>query len=56
MPVEIRELVIKTEIVSREPPSPQRLSLAELRSLKKQVLAECRRQLRQETSRGGFNR
>ena len=56
MPVEIRELVIKTEIVSRDTPPAQGLSLAEMRQLKMQVLAECRRQLRREASRNDYIR
>lgn len=46
MPVEIRELVIKTEIVSRDEQVEGSLSDEQLHALKQQILQECLKQLR----------
>lgn len=46
MPVEIRELVIKTEIVSETTQSEGVLSEEQLQALKQQLVQECLKQLR----------
>lgn len=47
MPVEIRELIIKTQITSNSALSSD-LSEPDLQRLKQEVLAECLRYLRQQ--------
>ncbi len=49
MPVEIRELIIKTQITSSAPELPG-LTEPDLQRLKQEILAECLRYLRQQKS------
>ncbi len=57
MPVEIRELVIKTKITSRVVPEPpSALSPQVLAALKQQIMQACLKQLKQETRRNNFDR
>ncbi|HTR00579.1 MAG TPA: DUF5908 family protein [Candidatus Acidoferrum sp.] len=51
MPVEIRELVIRTEVTSREPDRRDGHGKAELKQLKRQLLAECRKLLQARHAR-----
>lgn len=46
MPVEIRELVIKTEIVSSDEQIDGNLTDEQLYALKQQIIQECLKQLR----------
>lgn len=46
MPVEIRELVIKTDIVSSDNHTEQALTDEQLQALKQQIIQECLKQLR----------
>jgi predicted ThiF/HesA family dinucleotide-utilizing enzyme len=56
MPVEIRELVIQTTIVSRPAGSPEPLSPVQLSALKKQIVQECLRLLQERPGKMGFER
>ena len=61
MPVEIRELIIKTEVVSNShnrptDPDNYRDYRKALEVLKKQLLAECQRMLHAQQERTAFNR
>ena len=56
MPVEIRELRIKTDVVSQQTNSIGKLSVSDIAVLKKQIVAECKRTLRVKKSTGSFNR
>ncbi len=55
MTVEIRELVIKTEIKSA-PDSPAKLTTEELIELKEQMIAHCKRLLKKNAQSGRYNR
>jgi len=55
MPVEIRELVIKTEITSAKPEAAP-LQAADLQKLKSQITEECLRVMRQQASRERLER
>jgi len=57
MPVEIRELVIKTNIVStsREQEATQ-LTTQSLAALKQQIMNECLKMLRDKNHKNSFNR
>ncbi|QMV15970.1 DUF5908 family protein [Vibrio spartinae] len=46
MPVEIRELVIKTEIQSQPESKQDTLNEQQLNALKQQIIQECLKQLR----------
>lgn len=46
MPVEIRELVIKTEIVSSSEKAEAGITEQQLQALKQQIVQECLKQLR----------
>ena len=55
MTVEIRELIIKTEIksVSEE---PAKLTAEELKALKQQIVVQCKRLLKSNSRNSRFNR
>ena len=55
MPVEIRELVIKTDIESRPKPSDE-LTEETILKLKQQLLQECQRLLKAQTDDRRFRR
>jgi len=57
MPVEIRELVIKTNIVSaaKEQETTQ-LTTQSLALLKQQIMSECMKMLRDKNHKNNFNR
>ncbi|QWT40679.1 DUF5908 family protein [Dickeya dadantii] len=48
MPVEIRELVIKTDIQSQNTPAAAELDAAQLQALKQHIVQECLRQLEKQ--------
>lgn len=56
MTVEIRELIIRTEI----PPQPEARGKfpveEDLKLLKKQIMEECRRQIQKQSEKNGLNR
>ena len=56
MPVEIRELIIKTEVVSNSHNRQSEPGSMELARFKKQVLAECQRMVLAKLKREAFNR
>lgn len=56
MTVEIRELVIKTNIVSHPKPDAADHKLPNLQLLKQQVVAECLKVLRDKQPKNSFNR
>jgi hypothetical protein len=56
MPVEIRELMIKTTIVSKPNSVSGNLQSAELVALKKQMLQECIRLVQERHSKTNFDR
>jgi len=56
MPVEIRELQIHTNIASRSATEKEMLSQEKIAQLKKQIVQECLRVLKDKTARTGFER
>ncbi|WP_248798705.1 DUF5908 family protein [Pseudomonas sp. MWU13-2105] len=56
MPVEIRELVIRTAIVSRDERESELLNSEKITLLKKSIVQECLRALKEKTSRSRFDR
>lgn len=56
MAVEIRELTIKTSIVSRPAPASAPLNDAALAALKQRIVRECLEQLRQSRQTNNFDR
>ena len=56
MPVEIRELVIKTEIVSRDTHTQTSLNEVQLQSLKQQIVQDCLKQIQGKTRRKPLER
>lgn len=56
MTVEIRELVIKTQINTNPAPQPSGLDSAQLGKLKQQIVAQCLRSLKSHNKTSGFNR
>jgi hypothetical protein len=55
MPVEIRELVIQTHIVSNSR-AAEALSHEKLQLLKQQIMEECLKALKDKAQRNGFDR
>lgn len=55
MTVEIRELIIKTEIKS-SPEASTRPSAAELKALKQEIIVHCKRALKNNARNGRYNR
>lgn len=51
MPVEIRELVIRTEISSVSGNAAGKAGSTEIRNVKKQILEECKRLIAEKTKR-----
>ncbi|MBC8054181.1 MAG: hypothetical protein H7Y13_14050 [Sphingobacteriaceae bacterium] len=56
MPIEIREIIIKTEISNGERSQTGSLKEKELTLLKKQVMEECKRILVANTKKSGYKR
>ncbi len=56
MPVEVRELIIKTEIKSSASPTSAQLDAQELKRLKQQILDECLKLFKDKTRSNSFNR
>ena len=56
MPVEIRELTIKTTITSDKEDEKMSLDYKGLRFLKQQVIQECLKVLKNETNKDSLNR
>jgi len=56
MPIEIRELIIKTEISSRVSFNDTTIKEAETHLLKKQLLEECRRMIAERTKKNSHKR
>lgn len=56
MPVEIRELVIRTTIVSPQGAKSDMLKPQDLAALKQQIVQECLRVLKEKDSKNSFNR
>ncbi|QSW89343.1 MULTISPECIES: DUF5908 family protein [Flavobacterium] len=56
MPIEIRELVIKTEIVSSHNKSNSAAKEKELSLLRKQVLEECKRLISEKNQENSYKR
>ncbi|MCH9659510.1 MAG: hypothetical protein K0U54_01220 [Bacteroidetes bacterium] len=56
MPIEIRELVIKTEIRSSQPSDMTEIPRDELRKIKKQLLQECKKLIIEHTRRSAYKR
>lgn len=56
MPVEIREITIRTDISANGKSQPSAARDKELQLLKKQLLEECRRMLTVNTKRTGYKR
>ncbi|MEE1944510.1 DUF5908 family protein [Pedobacter sp. KR3-3] len=56
MPIEIRELVIKTEIVANGQNNQQTMRGKELQLLKRQLMAEVKRLMAMQQSNNLYNR
>ncbi|WP_316821912.1 DUF5908 family protein [Pedobacter gandavensis] len=56
MAIEIRELIIKTEISVRDRNYESGINEEELRQLKKQVLEECKRFIAERTKKTSYKR
>lgn len=56
MPIEIRELVIKTEIQTKSVDERTIVQYEELRTFKKQLLEECKRLLQKQSKRNSHKR
>ncbi len=56
MPVEIRELVIKTNIASSRDREAETLSSEKLSQLKQQILQECLKELKDRAVKNSFDR
>lgn len=56
MPVEIRELVIKTEIRSKPVQAEAQLDKEQLKQLKQQIVGECKQMLKNQFNKNSFNR
>lgn len=56
MSVEIRELVIKTSIVSGQLPAARQLRQEELQALKRQIVQECLKVLQEQHPAKRFER
>jgi hypothetical protein len=56
MPVEIRELVIKTEIQSQPQTQQGVMDEQQLKALKQQIVQECLKQLRHQSRNTSFER
>ncbi|MBV1873612.1 MAG: hypothetical protein KUG80_02460 [Gammaproteobacteria bacterium] len=55
MTIEIRELVIKTEIKSFAN-TPESLSVTDISAIKEQIIKECKRALKLNDRKNSFNR
>lgn len=56
MPIEIRELIIKTEISSRNKVNDVSIKETEFYHLKKQLLEECKRMITEKTKKNSYKR
>ncbi len=56
MPIEIRELIIKTEIASRDRSADTVIKETEMHILKKQLLEECKRMITEKTRKNLYKR
>ncbi|MGH2664795.1 DUF5908 family protein [Flavobacterium sp.] len=56
MPIEIRELIIKTEIVSTNTKNSSLAKEKELSLLKKQLLEECKRLIAEKNQTNSYKR
>ncbi|NTE05720.1 hypothetical protein G6M26_21010 [Agrobacterium tumefaciens] len=56
MPIEIRELIIKTEIFSGQKSNGQEISMKDLEHLKMQLLEECKRIIAVKTQHKNYKR
>ena len=56
MAIEIRELIIKTEVVTNQPVRDQKLQIENLSRLKREILDQCKRMLTEGNKRNMHNR
>lgn len=56
MPIEIRELIIKTEISAAGRSDPTAVKENDLHSLKKQLLAECKKMISDTGKKNNYKR
>jgi hypothetical protein len=56
MPVEIRELVIKTAIQSQPEPTQMQMDPQQLQALKQQIIQACLRQLKKNDTKNPLER
>jgi len=56
MPVEIRELIIKTNVISNSHHAPAQLRQEELQALKKQIMEECLKVLHDRSKKSNLER
>ena len=56
MPIEMRELIIKTEIKSQSTRPTASLGTQDLKALRQQIIEECLRIFKDKAQRDSFNR
>ena len=56
MPVEIRELIIKTEVMSAEQQQHTSIGQKELAEMKTHILKTCKRMILEQTKKTSFKR
>ncbi len=56
MPIEVRELTIKTEIKTQPAGQAMKLEPQDIKALKQQIIDECLRTIKAKSQRDSFNR
>jgi len=56
MPIEVRELIIKTEIKTQSASQTMKLAPQDIKALKQQIIDECLRTMKGKGQRDSFNR
>jgi hypothetical protein len=56
MPVEIREIIIKTEISATDRKDSHGMKIKDMNALKKQLLNECKRLIAERTKKNNYKR
>jgi succinyl-CoA synthetase beta subunit len=56
MPIEIREIIIKTQVVSGDRGRPAGVREKDLNLVKRQLIEECKRMIRENTERSNYKR
>lgn len=56
MPIEVREIIIKTEIKTQSAGHAMKLAPQDIKALKQQIVDECLRTIKSKGPRDSFNR